>query len=204
MQSSDSDSSDLQSTSKPRDKLTIKPLSNKKGRDPDDNDNSSDDDKKIDLSKLCKLVKESNNLFRKQLEESVKTRKLLTKLLNSKTNSTDITDAANFTNIEPVIYEGKNLATLGERNLDPARYSVTLARQLWTDDEMKNKMLFPQKINSRESLSPNRSELFLKALKSRFNFHHENQDEIKSAVGAVNQLTSDISRGKRLKHKLVL
>lgn len=152
--------------------------------------------------KLCKLMKENNSLLKQQLEESVKTRKLLAKLLQSSKKETTNENERPVVPADPVIYEGTNLLNLGARNMDSRRYSITLARHLWTDDELKGKMLFPRKVNSRAGLSPVRSELFLKSLKCRYHYNSDNEEEIKSAISAVNQLTSDVTRGKRLKRKL--
>ena len=47
------------------------------------------------------------------------------------------------------------------------------------------------------ALSPRRSSVFADAIKSRFHFDDE-APELQEAYNSVNQLTSDVTRGKRL------
>lgn len=65
-------------------------------------------------------------------------------------------------------------------------------------NKLKNKRLFPKRVNSKPPLSPRRSSLLSDALKSRFHLDCDSPD-LQEAFNAVNQLASDVSRGKRLK-----
>ena len=97
-----------------------------------------------------------------------------------------------------VMYKGENLTKLGDNNMDMSLYGVTLARRLFTDEEIMSAMLFPQRSTARPSLSPTRSQIFREAVTARFG-----DEDIKEAVVAVNCLGNDLKRGKRKRRELL-
>lgn len=94
--------------------------------------------------------------------------------------------------MKEVHFEGQNVTILGDKNMDMSSYGVTLARRLFSDDEIQSAMLFPTRSTARPSLSPTRSQIFREAVTARFG-----DDDIKEAVVAVNCLGNDLKRGKR-------
>ena len=95
------------------------------------------------------------------------------------------------------IFNGQNVTTLGDKNMDMSSYGVMLARRMFTDDEIKSSMLFPTRSTARPSLSPTRSQIFREAVTARFG-----DEDIKEAVVAVNCLGNDLKRGKRKRRNL--
>ena len=79
--------------------------------------------------------------------------------------------------------------------MQPSVYGETIARKLFTDNEMEKAMLFPIRAGARPPLSPTRVELFRDAVIARYGA--DNEDALSTAVSAVNQLGNDLKRGRR-------
>jgi hypothetical protein len=153
---------------------------------------------KIINKQLVKILHTQKRFLAKQecqLKESRKLRRLIG--LQSNRNgqaAAAVEDQA--PNPEPVMHNDTNLATLGERNLSPSEFGILLARQLWSDEELRAGLLLPRRRslnNARQGMSPTRSGLFVRACRSRFG------DEVatETARDAANQLGCDLRRGIR-------
>lgn len=152
---------------------------------------------------------ERNNKLQMAISKSLdRSRKLLTTLVKrfpqipnkDVSNPTDVDgDAAgedeNAAPQQSVIYDNVNLVTLGSRNLNMASYGVKIARRLWRDDELAERRLFPVRRKGRPSLDEEKSDLWLNAVKNRFRILDD--DDVRPAITAVNQLGVDINGGKR-------
>lgn len=99
--------------------------------------------------------------------------------------------------VEAVMFEGVDVANLGQNNMDPSHFGVCLARHLFTDEELRDNMLFPQRSSSRPPLSPKRSDVFRLAINSRFS-----PEALDEASRAVNCLGNDLKKGRRWRKKI--
>ena len=95
--------------------------------------------------------------------------------------------------LEPVLYEGKNLTAMGDRKMEPTVYGQLIARELFSDKELEESMLFPVRDGGRPALSPKRSELLRTALTNRF----QDDNAVADAIASINQLGNDLKRGRR-------
>lgn len=144
---------------------------------------------KHDLKTLS-VLKQNAILMKKQLQtqnEILKQLKSIKRLMKGKGEMKMRED------VEAVIYEGTNLATIGHRNMDPSQFGVQLARHLFSDDELTSNMLFPKRSSGRPALSPTRSEKFYEAVKSRF----REEEAVAEAARSANSLGNDLKKGKR-------
>lgn len=153
--------------------------------------------------KLSTIIENQNRSFKTLTSLSTelsKCRKILSRAFSKKYTAevkTTIDIAAQScieTDRPKVLYMGKDLVSEGRRNLELTHYSLRIARILWNDDELLEMRLLP-KSNSVLPLSPGRTELFLKAIRARFNITDD--DELEPAIRAVNQLCIDLKRGRR-------
>ena len=144
--------------------------------------------------RLCSLVSANNQLQRRQLKQLVKIRKGISRGIS---RLSSVTEEIPTEPMEPVMFGNTDLTKLGKRNIEPSRFAVLVARTVFSDEEMKGKSLFPKRVTSKPSLSPTRSDLIARTLKSRFHLNDDSEG-LQEAVNAVNQLTADVSRGRRL------
>lgn len=98
----------------------------------------------------------------------------------------------------PVFYRDTNLSVMGHNNMAPSIYGELIGRHLFSDEELSTFMLFPVRESARKTLSPTRSNVFKDAVLARFG----DNDSLKCAVAAVNQLGNDLKRGRR-KRKVI-
>ena len=96
---------------------------------------------------------------------------------------------------EPVMHDGIDLVKVGRGNMDIVAYGVRLARHLWSDDDLANGRLLPSRSRGRPSLDEEKTILWSSAVRNRFSL--DDDDDIKPAVRAVNQLGVDVKMGKR-------
>ena len=139
----------------------------------------------------CHANGESQNEL---LSKIIKTQNVIIKELkkNRKTNHTGTKEGV--TDLKPVIYQDENLTLIGNPRMPPSLFGQCVARKLFSDNELGNSMLFPIRETGRRSLSPNRSDIFKRAVSARFN---DDEDAIQTSIYAVNQLGNDIKRGRR-------
>lgn len=176
--------------------------SNSQSINPVEHDNSTDEEiveERIQaetsiMNEVLKQLKRCNKLQHQHLNEQVKCRKILTKLLKRSPGGTEDNHTVS---PDPVIYNGVDLTSLGPNRLDVSNFSLLVARKLWKDEELMKNRLFPKRNTSRGSLSPNRSKTFESAIRSRFRCADDDDDDLRVAINAVNQLGSDIKSGKR-------
>lgn len=131
------------------------------------------------------------------LKDIAKTQKSILRELKyiRKNKSSGLPKSSNSGPITSVMFNGIDLTLLGHNNLEPTIYAELIARRLFTDEEMSKCMLFPiREHGARKPLSPTRSSIFKRAVQSRF---RDDEDALKSAISAVNQLGNDIKRGRR-------
>jgi hypothetical protein len=152
------------------------------------------------LLNILKEQQKTNELLQQsisyQREHSKHLKKLHKKCLSDSTKPVADVEVSL---LPKVMYENVNLTAIGSRSLDPSNYGLVLARQLWTDEELKGGMLAKKRSSSgRPPLSPNRSLLFNEAIKARFGF--EENDCLTDAQRAVNQLGNDLRSGKRQRY----
>lgn len=74
-------------------------------------------------------------------------------------------------------------------------YAAKLARHLWTDEELSNYRLLPIRGKGRPSLSEDKTNLWVKAMKARFSI--DDDEDLRPAIVAINQLGIDLRSGKR-------
>lgn len=145
-----------------------------------------------ELQQLISLQKQSNNLLEELIRGQGRLRRTISKcaLVEKKSVATSALEPT-----EPVHFHGKDLVKIGASNLDMCQYGTMIARKMWNDEELKNGRLLPLRSKGRPSLSPIRSNIWIKAMKSRFSI--DDLSDMKQAITAVNQLGSDIGLGKR-------
>lgn len=143
------------------------------------------------LQELQKLNKTAKSIFLTQ-------EKMLKQITKIRRDGAALhTAAVPTTRPEPVMFGEINLAELGPRSLDVTNFALTVARKLWSDDELKLGMVSKKRVNrGRPPLSPLRTSLLFDSLKSRFKLD-DNGDELEEACRAINQLGNDINSGKR-------
>ena len=133
------------------------------------------------------------------LKSIVKLQKAIFKEARKNRSKTEFPfSSTDLSNVEPVIYNGRNLCAMGCANQAPTVFGQLISRELFTDEELEQKMLFPVRDTGRQPLSPTRSSLFKKAIMSRF---HDDDEALRASIAAVNQLGIDLKRGRR-KRKL--
>lgn len=149
------------------------------------------------MSTLVSLFEANNEIQSEILKEVSKMKRILHRQLQSETQKPiSRVDNLELENSEPVLYNGVDLSRIKPNNLDLTNFSLKVARILWSDEDLKHHRLLPKRAigKRQESLSPVRTELFKRSVKTRFG---EDEDLLATAVAAVNQLGSDISRDKR-------
>lgn len=133
-------------------------------------------------------------LLQESLDEQKKIRKILQRAFPKNTTRTAPPDRPfEESSQEPINHNGKNLLKIGHRNMDAVRYTVFVARTLWSDDELSVARLYPQR-SKRQALSPTRSEKLLKCIKTKYGLEEE---DTRPCVAAVNQLCIDLANGRR-------
>lgn len=148
------------------------------------------------LEHLIRVSEKTNKLLSDSLREHARTRKLLGRWLQKLKPHEIEHDSEGTWTVEPVLYNETDLLKIGNKNLDVTNYGLKIARTMWTDAELMESRLLPKReISSKKPLSPNRSDLFKRAIISRFRLHDE--DEVYPAIHAVNQLCTDLKAGKR-------
>lgn len=134
-------------------------------------------------------------------DEMLRTWKATVKISKQKTTPSDPAPVASVSAVvdgrEPVIHEGTDLVKVGRSNLHIGAYGTTIARILWSDQELKESRLLPLRRKGRASLFPERTRKWMQAVKSRFNIEMDDADELRPAVNAVNQLGLDLKCNKR-------
>ena len=140
---------------------------------------------------VCRLLRETNRILTKQTQEI---RRLRQSILRSHAHP-DI--SSDFDKCDPVIFKDIDITKMGRKNLDHTQYAIYLIRKLFTDEELVGKSIFPKRVTSKPPLSPRRSQAVSDAIKSRFQFDFESP-QLQECFNSINQLTADVSRGKRL------
>jgi len=148
---------------------------------------------------ISHLLRENNRFQRNIVRELRRLRQSIRRM----SPATQPSDANNEPPLQPVLFHGVDLTTSGKRNMDHCQCAIYLARKLFTDSEMRGKSIFPKRVDSKPPLSPHRSQVLADAIKSRFHYDDESP-ELQEAFNSVNQLTSDVTRGKRLNKKSTL
>lgn len=141
------------------------------------------------LSYLSYLCQETYRAFDQHRQAAKNLFERTEKINNSQSH-------ANFetaTNVEAVMYNDVNLSVMGSKNLPPSMFGERIARELFSDEELTQKMLFPVRDTGRKPLSPMRSKIFEKAVNARFS----DEEALKVAVSAVKKLGIDLKRGRR-------
>lgn len=167
--------------------------------DADDEEEEEEEDKldadvKLDVSMDVSIAKQQLVLMRTQVRTQKQILKEL-KTIKRYLRKGDVETKKPKENITPVFYKGVDVASLGSRNFDPSQFGVTLGRYFFSDDELQKNMLHPKRQSGRPPLSPERSQLFTKAINSRFG-----ADALEEAVRAVNSLGNDLKKGRRKRH----
>lgn len=150
------------------------------------------------LMTLNNNIVENTNLQKEILKELQKCRRNTSRILNSLNTDKGRKEPQPPESLacEPEVYEGFDLTELKPHNMDLSAFGLKVARKLWTDDELATCRLLPRRDTGRKnSLCKEKSEVFRRAIMKRFHFVDE--EDIIPAVTAVNQLGSDLSRGKR-------
>ena len=125
----------------------------------------------LQLKLINKSIVKCHEVLKEVLKEQVTTRKILQRAFpKSPKTIAPVCDIEEAT-VEPVLHNGTNLLKVGQRNADSIRYSLSLARELWTDQELAERRLYPKRNN--QSLSPDRSGKFRTCLFRRFGIEDE-------------------------------
>ena len=138
---------------------------------------------------IVSILKQQTAAIRKQLkvqEDILKETRAIKRFIKGKV------DFPSNANVSPVIYNDTNIATLGHKNLDPSQFGLLLSRHLFTDEELKEKMLYPKRTSGRSALSPVRSQKFVEAVESRFC-----DEAVDEAIRSANSLGNDLKKGRR-------
>lgn len=151
------------------------------------------------LHVVIKCLEENNRLLKDNLKENIKIKKLLrvTRDHSAVTQTYGLLDSQEGEERSPVIYNGVDMLKIKPFNLDVSNYAIKVARLLWSDSELKNSRLLPKRETGRKgSMSPERTKIFKNAIEGRFS---ADETQMASAIAAVNQLGSDLTRGKRVR-----
>ena len=165
-----------------------------------------------DCRELCNRLRENSNLQRLQIRAVKKMRQAISSAVR-------VSQGVQEEPREPVVFENAALTTLGRSNMDHTQFAIYLTRKLFTDlhfvnitvpfltflnihsQELMRRSIFPKRVASRTSLSPHRAGDISKAISSRFHLDAESV-ELEEVFNTINQLTPDVTRGKRLKRKI--
>lgn len=137
------------------------------------------------LNKQTKILEKGAIVQKKCLNQL----KSIKKVLSQKNNQQEDVHV----NVAPIIFNGIDLVKLGHNNYDASQFGLVLGRTLFTDAELSAGMMDPKRVNSRVPLSPNRTMLFKQVVEARF----QRKSSIEEAVSSLNQLGTDLKRGKR-------
>ena len=160
------------------------------------------------MDEMNTYLQQNNSVLKSISMSYEKTRKLMSKMINrfpqhlsqSETEASPSNvdgseeSTANLTSAPSVLYEGKDIVRLGRGNLSMMTYAAKLARHLWTDEELSNYRLLPIRGKGRLSLSEDKTDLWVKAMKARFSIDDK---DLRPAIVAINQLGIDLRSGKR-------
>ena len=144
------------------------------------------------------LLKESIKLQKQILEELVRFRRQEARRWRRSMRDAHVEPPVDQVegNFEEEMYNGKDLVKIKPFNMDISQYGTKVSRILWTDEELSEGRLLPRRSTGRSgTLSPNRTLIFKRAVKKRF--HLSEDEDLSPAITAVNQLGSDVNRGKR-------